>query len=62
VTAAKFDVTLAAADTETVEKGFYQYQARATLGGLKHNIRFTPNRIHIKESVFVNPSQIKDYY
>ncbi len=61
VTAAQFFVQIDAADTETKEPGPYKFQARATIAGKKHNIKFRPNKIRILESVFVSQRRIKDY-
>ena len=61
VTATQFQVQIDAADTETKTPGPYKFQARATLAGKKHNIKFTPNKIRLLESVFVTQRTIKDY-
>ena len=54
VTATGFRVTIDAADTETIKPGPYKYQARATISTKKYNIKFTPNKVKIMDSVFVD--------
>lgn len=54
VTASGFRVQIDAADTTSIKPGEYKYQARATIGGKKYNIRFMPNKIKILDSVFVD--------
>lgn len=61
VTATQFSVAIDAADTETKTPGPYKFQARATIAGKKHNIKFTPNKIRLLESVFITQRRIKDY-
>lgn len=61
VTTTSFSVQIDAADTETVKAGTYKYQARATLAGKKHNIRFTPNKVRLMDSVFVTQNRVNDY-
>ena len=54
VTSASFKVRIDAADTASLCVGSYKYQARATIGGKKYNIKFTPNKIKVMDSVFVD--------
>src|SRR5680860_25520 len=54
VTATQFTVQIDAADFASTRTGEYKYQARATLASRKYNIKFTPNKVKIMDSVFVD--------
>ena len=54
VTETGFRVTIEAEDTAEVKPGPYKYQARATISAKKYNIAFTPNKVKIMDSVFVD--------
>ena len=61
VTATSFTVQINAADFATTPRGAYKYQARATIGGKKYNIRFTPNKFKILTSLFESTETPGDY-
>jgi hypothetical protein len=62
ITTTQFKVHLVPNDTNTVKPGSYKMQARATFAdGKVYNIRFTPNRIKICDSVFVDDYAVNDY-
>ena len=61
VTTTSFRVAIDAADTTNISVGEYKHQARATIGGKKYNIKFTPNKIKILDSVFVDSNVVGDY-
>ena len=61
VTTTGFDVQIDAADTENVKPGPYKHQGRATVAGKLSNIVFTPNKIKIMDSVFVDSYTTGDY-
>ena len=61
VTATQFTVQIDAADTESVRHGEYRFQARATIASKKHNIKFTPDKLILKKSVFVTLGRVNDY-
>ncbi len=62
VTATQFSVALVPGDTENVPDGKYRFQCRATVGGLKKNGVFNPNRIRVMRSLMVvNTGSQGDY-
>ena len=61
VTSTQFDVQIDAGDTNDIPPGAYKYQARATLSSKKYNIKFTPNTLNIRRSIFENPVGRDDY-
>lgn len=62
VTNSQFTVQIDAADTATVPASGYKYQARATLAdGKIANGRFRPNKLTIRDSLFVTQGQGKVY-
>ena len=61
VTATGFTVQIDAADTSSIPEGGYKHQARVTIGSKLEHIRFTPNKIKIKDSVFVDDYTPGDY-
>ena len=57
VTSAGFDVTITAGDTENITAGTYVVQCRYTDGSNNTiNGRFKPNKVEIRENIFVNPN------
>ena len=54
VTATGFDVQIDAADTENIKPGPYKFQGRSIISAKLSNIVFTPNKIKIMDSVFVD--------
>ena len=61
VTTTQFKVTLAAADTENVQPGPYKMQARVTLTSKLYNVKFTPDKIKVMDSVFIDSYISGDY-
>ena len=61
VTSTQFQVQIDAADTETKDAGAYKFQARATIATKKYNIKFTPNKVMILNSIFVTEGSGNDY-
>lgn len=61
VTATQFTVAIDSGDTQDIVAGSYKFQARATLATKKHNIKFTPNKIQIEDSIFISPRRTRDY-
>jgi len=61
VTATSFTVQIDAADSETVPEGNYKVQCRVTIADKKTNGLFQPNKIIIKDSVFVDEGTGNDY-
>lgn len=61
VSSSQFSVQIDAADFATTAQGSYKIQSRATIAGKKYNIRHTPNRIKILNSVFENQGSGNDY-
>ena len=54
VTSTQFDVTIANTDTTNTPAGEYKYQARATIGANVIQGKFQPNKLIIRDSVFVD--------
>lgn len=61
VTTTQFTLQIDAADTSDVPDGPYRCQARSTISGKLKNIRFKPDKVHIRESVFVDLGSGNDY-
>jgi hypothetical protein len=61
VTTTQFKVALVPADTENVKPGPYKMQARVTLSGKVYNLKFTPDKIKIMDSVFIDSYIANDY-
>ena len=63
VTANSFSVSIESSDTEQVAQGEYLYQCRATnaTGQIAHG-KFTPDKIKIRDSVFVRQGVIGNDY
>jgi hypothetical protein len=62
VTPDNYVVQMDASDTDTVEAGTYKYQVRVTDStGLKNIGKFQPNKLRLKESIFLPVGSGKDY-
>jgi len=62
ITASQFSVQIDAGDTETVPAGSYKFQARGTDSSSKKvNGKFQPNKLVVKDSIFVSQGSGKDY-
>lgn len=62
VTATQYTINIEPGDTSSIGAGEYKIQARYTdSSGDIHHGKFTPNKLTLRESIFVNPNSGNDY-